>query len=42
MRRLVTVLIVTAIAAPLLSACVIIETNRPTTRVIQTSAADQD
>jgi len=42
MRRLVTALMLTAIAAPLLSACVIIDSHHPTTRVIQTPAAEQD
>ena len=42
MRRLVTAIIVTAIAAPLLSACIIIDTNRPTTRIVHTTPADQD
>ena len=42
MRRLVTAIIVTSIAVPLLSACIIIDTNRPTTRIIQTVPADQD
>lgn len=42
MRRLMTALVLTAIAAPLLSACIIIDTNRPTTRIVQTVPAEAD
>ena len=42
MRRLMTALMITAITAPILAACVVIETNRPTTRVIQTVPAENN
>jgi hypothetical protein len=42
MRRLMTALMITAITAPILAACVIIDTHRPTTRVIQTAPAEND
>ncbi|WP_409020139.1 hypothetical protein [Brevundimonas vesicularis] len=40
MRRLLTVLAITAVAAPLLAGCIIISTDRPTTRVVHTTPAE--
>lgn len=42
MRRLLTALIVTAIAAPLLSGCIIIASERPSTRVIHTGTVENN
>jgi hypothetical protein len=40
MRRLVIALAVAALAAPVLSGCIIIATEKPTTRVIHSSPAE--
>lgn len=40
MRRLVIGLVTLAIAAPMLSGCIIIATEKPTTRVIHTSSVE--
>lgn len=42
MRRLIIALAVAAVAAPMLSGCIIIATEKPTTRVIHASSADAD
>lgn len=40
MRRLVIGFITLAIAAPMLSGCIIISTEKPTTRVIHTNSVE--
>lgn len=40
MRRLIIALAVSAVAAPLLSGCIIIASEKPTTRVIHSSPAE--
>lgn len=40
MRRLIIALAVVAVTAPALSACIIITTEKPTTRVIHSAPAD--
>lgn len=40
MRRLVIGFIALAVAAPMLSGCIIIATDKPTTRVIHTSTVE--
>ena len=40
MRRIIIALAVAAIAAPMLSGCIIIATEKPTTRVIHTPPAE--
>ena len=40
MRRIIIALAVAAIAAPMLSGCIIIASDKPTTRVIHSSAPE--
>ncbi len=40
MRRLIIALAVATVAAPLLSGCIIIASEKPTTRVIHSSPAE--
>ncbi|WP_312782571.1 hypothetical protein [Brevundimonas sp.] len=40
MRRIVIALAVAAIAAPMLSGCIIIASDKPTTRVIHSTPAE--
>lgn len=40
MRRLVTGFVTLAILAPMLAGCIIIATEKPTTRVIHTTSAE--
>ena len=40
MRRLIIALAVVAVAAPMLSGCIIIASDKPTTRVIHSSPAE--
>ena len=40
MRRIIIALAVAAIAAPMLSGCIIIASDKPTTRVIHSSPAE--
>ncbi|WP_427789035.1 hypothetical protein [Brevundimonas diminuta] len=40
MRRIIIALAIAAVAAPVLSGCIIISTEKPTTRVIHSAPAD--
>lgn len=40
MRRLIIALAVAAVAAPMLSGCIVIASEKPTTRVIHASTAE--
>ncbi|MEN5146411.1 hypothetical protein [Brevundimonas diminuta] len=40
MRRIIIALAIAAVAAPVLSGCIIISTEKPTTRVIHSTPAD--
>ena len=42
MRRIVIALAVAAIAAPMLSGCIIIASDKPTTRVIHSTPAEAE
>lgn len=40
MRRFIIALAVAAVAAPMLSGCIVIATEKPTTRVIHSASAE--